>query len=361
MTIALAMIIRDEAPIIERCLQSTRALIDSYVLVDTGSTDGTMNIARRTLEGIPGEIYERPWVSFGHNRSELMALARGRADWLLLLDADMTLEYEGVPTSMWTRLPLDLDAAVTSYQIRHASEPEYWIKRLVDGNRRWLYIGATHEYITTAGEDTTRRLDGLAIHHHHDGAYRKHKFERDLDLLAKDHERDPGNTRTTFYLANTLRDLGRNSEAVETYLQRADMGGWEEEVFYSLYEAGRLDRDVSILFRAWAQRPQRVEPLYQLARIFREREQWEPAHLIATRALHIPIPDDTLFLHRWMYEWGVLFEYSISSWWVGEIDEARDASDRLLAIDDLPEPYHSRVLDNRRFLPEDAASRDGKQ
>ena len=82
------MIVRDEAAVIERCLASVRDHIDTWVICDTGSTDGTQDLVRTALSGIPGELHERPWVDFGHNRTELLRLARGKADFLLLLDAD---------------------------------------------------------------------------------------------------------------------------------------------------------------------------------------------------------------------------------------------------------------------------------
>ncbi len=145
------MIVRDERSVIERCLASLRGLIDYWVLCDTGSTDGTQTAVVKALAGVPGELHERRWIDFGHNRSELMALARGKADYLLLIDADMTVELcNEVP-------PLAAD----SYLLRHAEDPEYWIKRLVRGDREWRYVGSTHEYLITDGTDRELRLHEL--------------------------------------------------------------------------------------------------------------------------------------------------------------------------------------------------------
>jgi glycosyltransferase involved in cell wall biosynthesis len=88
----LNMIVKHEAPVIRRCLDSVRPVIDYWVIVDTGSTDGTQDIIRKHLGDLPGELIERPWVDFAHNRSEALDLARGRADYLLVIDADETLE-----------------------------------------------------------------------------------------------------------------------------------------------------------------------------------------------------------------------------------------------------------------------------
>ena len=93
--VSLCMIVKNEAEVIERCFASVRHLIDHWVICDTGSTDGTPEVIERALAGIPGELHHHEWRDFGHNRSELMRVARGTADYLLLLDADQTLSELG--------------------------------------------------------------------------------------------------------------------------------------------------------------------------------------------------------------------------------------------------------------------------
>ena len=91
-TICLNMIVKNEAAVIRRCLDSVRPIIDYWVIVDTGSTDGTQDIIREHLRDLPGELHERPWRDFAHNRSEALELARGKGDYTLIIDADDTLE-----------------------------------------------------------------------------------------------------------------------------------------------------------------------------------------------------------------------------------------------------------------------------
>ena len=348
------MIVKDEAAVIERCLRSVRGLIDSWVICDTGSTDATQERVRCSLEGIPGELHQRPWVDFGHNRSELMELARGKADYLLLVDADMTVSYDKA------RLH---SLSADSYMLRHAEEPEYWIKRLVRGDRRWWYVGATHEYITTDPPDRAENLEAIVIHHHADGGTRVEKFERDRRLLSDELRREPTNGRAAFYLAQTLRDLGRLNEAIDLYRRRAEMGGWPEEVFYALYQvgvltdrAGRRDQAMIALFDAWSNRPRRAEPLYELAWMFRDRGNYHAAYLVSERGIGILAPADTLFLHRWIYRWGLLFEYSIAAYWVGRPRAALEACDRLLAIPQLPHDYRKQTEVNRTHCVRATAS-----
>src|SRR3990167_6567765 len=70
--VCLNMIVKNEAHVIERCLESVLPLIDSWVILDTGSTDGTQDVIRNFFaqRGIPGELFESPWVNFAHNRNQ---------------------------------------------------------------------------------------------------------------------------------------------------------------------------------------------------------------------------------------------------------------------------------------------------
>ena len=63
--------------------------IDYWVICDTGSTDDTKSIINSELSGISGELHEVEWVSFGHNRTALLKLCKGKADYLLLIDAPL--------------------------------------------------------------------------------------------------------------------------------------------------------------------------------------------------------------------------------------------------------------------------------
>jgi tetratricopeptide (TPR) repeat protein len=346
-SICLCMIVRDEAAVIERCLRSVRGLIQTWVICDTGSSDQTRELIVDALDGIPGELHQCDWVNFGHNRTELMERAYGKADYLLLIDADMTVSYRQVHKSTIT---------ADSYLLKHEENPEYWIKRLVRGDRRWRFVGATHEYIATDGTDRTEKLDGILIHHHQDGGTRAAKFQRDVALLSKELERNPEDARSVFYLAQTYRDLDRREEAIELYRRRASMGGWGEEAFYSRYQVGVLSElagnhegALAALLEAWESRPSRAEPLYELAWMLRARGLHHSAHVFARRGIGIPVSDDTLFVHRWVYEWGLLFEYSIAAYWTGRHRAALDACDRLLRISSLPAPYREQTKANRAY------------
>ncbi|MEU4270999.1 glycosyltransferase [Streptomyces sp. NPDC026092] len=340
------MIVKNESRVIERCLASVRDLVDTWVISDTGSTDGTQDLIRKALDGIPGELHEEPWVNFGHNRSLNISHARGRADYILLLDADLVLRQDGpLP-------PLTADA----YMLRHEGALEYRIKRLVRGDLPWRYEGVTHEYLTADQDHVQENLDALFIQDHADGGSRHDKFERDARLLSAELERDPSNVRTVFYLAQTMRDLGRTADAIALYERRAAMGGWAEEVYYALLQAGVLRAEsgdwpaaMDTLTRAWDARPERLEACYELASRLRLRGRNHSAHAVVSAVVGRKQPDDLLFMQPWVYRWGLLFEYSITAYWVGDHAASLAACDRLLALPDLPETYREQTRTNREF------------
>ena len=339
-TIALCMIVRDEAPIIERCLASVRGLIDHWVICDTGSDDGTPDLIRSAMEGIPGELHATPWHDFGHNRTELMRLAQGTADYLLLLDADMEVVREG---------PLP-DLMADAYLLRESGDLDFGVLRLVRGDRRWWFEGSTHEYLCTDGRFSQEEMGALRVVHHADGSSREGKLIRDLGLLKRDVSRVAESPRTAFYLAQTYRDLGRREPAIEWYRRRVELGGWDEEVFYANMQEGvlRLEDGIGsaapVLLEAWQRRPSRAEPLYELAHAYRLRGDHDLALLFAGRGLDIPYPADVLFVHRWVYEWGLRLERAVSAAALGRLDEAWDDFRVLRDVDGLGHDVETFVV-----------------
>jgi glycosyltransferase involved in cell wall biosynthesis len=276
--------------------------VDKVIALDTGSTDGTLDI----LRAAGADIIEIPFHDFGRSRTQLMYFARNKADWLLLLDADHTLrvksEVPGV-TSTLADLKVGLQIAppeIQAYSLCHSGATRYWIPRLVRGDQDWRFVGATHEYLER-GERATK-LPGVFVDHHADGGSRHDKFVRDHRLLTAELEKEPENSRALFYLANTERDLGLVNSARELFLRRATLGGWDEEVFNARMEAAKISLDPFELWEVWASRPTRAEPLYWLERVYLGRGETEKAEYVRAIRVKIPTPSDVLFVDLRAYE-----------------------------------------------------------
>jgi len=354
-TICLAMIVKNESAVIERCLNSVRNHVDSWVIVDTGSEDDTRERIQRTLAEVPGRLEQRPFNNFGYNRTELMYLAfEQRADWLLLLDADMVLEVDGDLHELLSLVTRSEVLLVNEF----GGDADVAMPHLVRGNRHWRFEGVTHEVLMTDGRPRPGRIPAVRIQDFADGYSRQEKYERDRRLLESEHERNPEDPRTLFYLAQTYRDLGQIDSAVCCYAGRAAMDSsevWDEETFYAEYQVGVLQLEsnwpaaVDALLRAWSMRPTRAEPLYYLAFGWRIREAWPAAYLFASRGVHIPEPDDILFVDTPLYRWGLRFERSVAAWYVGERELARSYTEELLSDPDLPDHWRVFAEENLRL------------
>lgn len=354
-TVGLCMIVKDEAHVIERCLTSVRPYIDAWTIVDTGSTDGTQELVRRLLDDVPGELAERPWKDFAHNRTESLELARPKADYSLVIDAD---EVFDPPAGFgWPDLSADV------YAIAHVhGTTSYWLDRLVANRLPWRYAGVLHEYLECEGVTDRQQLAGPRIVGHYDGGRSQgisqvEKYSRDAEVLERAMADEPNNARYQFYLARSYRDSEQWDKAIEAFTRRAGMGGFAEEVFDSLLGIAliheRIGADASVVISAflaaYENRPTRAEPLCQLARYLRLHERYELARLFAARAAEIPRPPDILFVDESTYLWRCDDELAVASYWTGRYAESAALCRELLESGDLPESERERVSQNLEF------------
>lgn len=233
MSLFLNMIVRNEASRIARALASVRPLIDGWVIVDTGSTDGTQKLVSELLAELPGALYEEPWQDFETNRNAALAHAKafaGPQNYILFMDADDAVVNEGVELIV---------GGADCYEIEeHDQNLRFWRPCIVRASLPWRWVGKTHECLVCDAATRTERLrDIYRLRGTKTNEQYKTKLERDLDILSSSDSDDP---RTCFYLAQTLKDLGRLQEALTMYDKRASLAGWDEERWWAQYEAAIL-------------------------------------------------------------------------------------------------------------------------
>lgn len=352
-TICLNMIVRNEAHIIHEVLDATAPYISYWVIVDTGSQDGTQQVIRDHMAalGIPGELHERPWRNFGHNRTEALALAQGHCDYIWVMDADDTI----VGTPDFSNLDADVYEMLILQDIAKGWRPQMFRDGLPA-----RYIGVVHEYPVCDQDHVTARIHGdFAVESRRLGGRNldPRKYARDRDLLLAEVERNPDDTRSVFYLAQSYFDLEDYAPARMWYERRSEMGGYDEEVFYSLYRiAGSMEAlsepwpDVQAAYlRAWEFRPTRAEPLYCIAFAYRVAGRYALGHLFAKMAMELPIPNDALFVFEQVYTFRAADERAVCASWLGLHDEAFTLCRNLVALPDVPDDERQRIASNRDF------------
>jgi len=333
-TIGLVMIVKDEEAVIERALLSAKPFISTYVIVDTGSTDRTKEIIQRVMSDISGQLIDRPWFSFGHNRTEALSLCDGQMDWAIMLDADDSLAGVVPPPDLWNQ-PVD----GMMMRILHGTLSHNRIQIFRTGIG-WVYEGIVHEYprctskekaIVAALSPETYMVSRC------EGSRSKdpEKYNKDAQLLELALLKTPTDHRTLFYLAQSYRDAGQTDVARRVYQQYVDLsGGWEQERYIALVNLiGLVDSQEEKLRLTWAAIelcPMRIEAQFYYLQGRRKaglpmtQQSYAIAAVIKNRK---PAPMD-LFVTSAIYEWGMDDELAVVAFATGRFKEAYEASMR---------------------------------
>lgn len=334
------MIVKNENHVIKRCLERVKSSIDYWVICDTGSTDGTQEIIRECLRDIPGELHERPWVNFEHNRNEALQIGRQKADYLFFLDADEELVLEK---------PFDKESWDKDfYMIRAKGEKsDFFHPNIVSSDPGWHWVGALHECIMNV-----RRMDGEILSDVHvdrpqDGARSKDpdKHVKDIAILKEAMQKEPWNARHVFYLAQTYSAVKDLQSALKYYEKRALMDGDQDETFWTLFRLGCLldimGKDPEVIVqahcRAHQKNTRRAEPLERLAHFYNQKKCPTIAYMIAKFGVTMKMPNAlNSDFYPWVYEYGMLAQLADAAFALNLLDEAEEHYKALLKKPTVP-------------------------
>lgn len=348
------MIVKNEEHVIERSLDSALPHVDTWCIVDTGSTDSTIEKIHATAKkhGKTGILHERPWVNFGHNRTELLELARQtEAAFFFMMDADDILVSEEHQKPFEQQFGSSEDG----YTITFKRGSLTYRRPAIFTTKPWVFRGALHEYAhldgAVLGHITTSWIDARV-----EGARSKNPNKYRDDALALEAEfttrPDP---RTAFYCAQSWRDSGNTEKATEWYLRRAEMGGWNQEIYVSYLNLVRLTPDVNLKLKyAWLSLDAcpRLEAAHAALEYFRQRNTWSSRAyylgLEATQKVKAKGSTDDLFAEPVEYKF--YDEFSIHAFYTGHDDVAILNGMKAYFLAPLEE--RARILNNVKYSVE---------
>ena len=338
--ISLAMIVKNEEQLLGRALACVRSFVDEIVIVDTGSTDRTIEIAR----SFGARVYTMPWP--GH-----FAVARNAAfdhatgDWTMWLDADDVLSESSQQAILRLKrdgIPDGIDVIEATYESYYdamgrciaAMRRERLIRRGTPG-LRWQ--NPLHECIPHRPEQTLFVPD-LIIEHREDPAKRAGKTGRYKALLESYIDRPADFPMASFYYANELfneRDLPRALEHYERFLAQ----GVEPSVTYETLvqiatcrrELGLHEEALRAAEQAYAVDPTRAEAFVRRAFYHFDRSEWAAALPLFEAASALPRPDLGYAQDR-DHTWLPLDYASICHFHLGDPLRAAECSLRALAF-----------------------------
>lgn len=211
-SISLCMIVKNEENNLVRCLNSVKDVVDEIIIVDTGSSDGTVEIAK----SFGANVYFHPWEGdFSKARNYSMKYATGK--WILILDADE--EFEKCHGPKLNEIVRNNNSSVVSFVVKNLykeSTQECYANsiRLIRNFNGAYYDGIVHNALKYSGHNIYTNIS--IIHYGYNGSSDKmeKKFIRTTTLLKKQVEKSPEDPTPHRYLGMAYMGMNMYDEAI---------------------------------------------------------------------------------------------------------------------------------------------------
>lgn len=353
--ISLTMIVRNESAHLADCLESVKDKVDEMIIVDTGSFDDTISIAKQYTP----YIYTFNWChDFSAARN--FAIEHATGDWILALDADEEVQSQD-SSSFHSLINREQDKEAFLIPLLNPisdSTDEYntfYVLRLFKNNGNYKYSGKIHEQVTLPDQQKV----GLAInpilkHKLLPLKKRRQKRNRNLHLLKKAYQEDPHNLFSQYYLGVEWLMLGKPAYAL-LLLQNAYSNLTDDHLLFrapalkyllvSLRSLGRLDEALSLCLETSLHYPNYTDIFYMGGLLLEEKKEYLIAQKWFSHAIDCGRPP-ALYSHLngsesflAYYHLGFCFEK------IGKTIEARGAYETALEVNPrYPYPLYNLFL-----------------
>ena len=348
-TISLCMIVKNEEAVLARCLESVRDVVDEIVILDTGSTDRTREIAEQYTD----RIYNFPWVD-DFSAARNASFAKARMDYVFWLDADDVLPEETRQGLLAWKQTLDADVVMMRYHVAFDAEGtptfSYYRERLLRRSNGYRWQGAVHEAISVWGNIVYSQL---AVEHRKLGPGEPGRNLRIFERLLR--EGTPLEPRMQFYYARELRYAGRFQEAqkrFEQFLQ--DPAGWVEnridacsQLSACRLQQGDWEGALQALTQSFCYDLPRAEICCEIGRLYFDRQDWHRAIFWYNLATTRPRDDRTGgFIQPDCYDFIPYLQLCVCYDRLGEWEQAREYHRRAARL----KPQDPAVLHNEAYF-----------
>lgn len=311
-SLSLAMIVKNEDQVLGRILAQARSFCDELIIVDTGSTDGTAELAR----SCGAAVHHFDWIDdFAAARN--FAFAQCTGDWIIWLDADDVIteaNQQKILALKETALTDEVDAVVCSYQIAFSADGECLIsmprERFIRRGTGGEWQFPIHEaYVLPPSARFLERLD-IEIEHHKPSVYVERSVDRNLLMLSRLVEQGDQSPRIWYYYGKELKHHGRLDEAVQAFARHGELNRDDPASLYQamhmamacLMELSRYEEAIDWGLRALAVDSSRAEVLADLGVIYYRRAAYDKAIPLLLAASHALRPGQGMILEEY-YTW----------------------------------------------------------
>jgi len=291
-SLSLCMIVKNEEKNLPVALDSVKDIVDEIIIVDTGSTDSTVEVAK----SYKAKVYDYVWTGdFSEARNESIKYATG--DWILYLDADEKIDEENKEKIRKIIRRKDIDA-VNMIEIIPQKEGSLFKKvstdycRLFRNKPEYKFVGKVHEQILDSILKNRGKVEKSDIEIIHWGfniseEKQKEREERNLNLLLEELKSKPKDPFVHFNLGITYKSKNENEKSIFHFKKALKYTGdsLKDELYVIIYTSlsqiyfANSDFDNAEKYSQMALEKNRNEilPFYILAGISFEKEKYENA------------------------------------------------------------------------------------
>jgi hypothetical protein len=346
--LAAVLMLKDEEKSILITLKSVSAIVSCIIIYDTGSSDNTIELIKNfsNLNKINLYLIKGEFVNFSISRNVLLDYADCiNVDYLILLDANDELKgYDILKLQNKNYLnPITTGFLTKQSWFSGDSITEYFNIRFIKNKSGWRYFGSVHEWIkntslTNENENSLpvfKILDDIYIYQNRtiNTENSGKRFIKDKSLLLDDYNKNPKDTRTLFYLAQTCSCLNQKEESFNYYKERSELEGFQEEKFLSFYKCGNLSHELN---RPWSdtmswylkavEHSNRIEPLIKISTYYKNIQNWSLAFTFINLACELQYPKDSiLFVDKYMYDYLRWHLMGIIAFYYNKFKEGKEA------------------------------------
>ena len=307
-TVSLVMIVKDEEEWLGPCLESAKAIADEIVIVDTGSSDKTKEIAA----SYGAKIFDFKWID-DFSAARNFAFSKATQDFIIWLDADDKLDGAEKLKPMLAALDPQFSAVLMQYFYgfdEHGNCTALHLKNRVvrnDGNFTWK--GRIHEDLIPTMTASVTSTTEVAVYHRSIGKRVADSSARNLRVALSEYKEKPMDARVVFNVANSYVGVGENEKAIRFYLEYLEKSGWDEEKYiaicraaFCLFELGHVDEAMNMFLRAVKLRPKYADAFRGLGICSMRKGDLDSAEEYLLSMLSKEKPDSMLVWNPFEYE-----------------------------------------------------------
>ena len=349
-TISLCMIVKNEESVLSRCLESVKDIVDEIIIIDTGSTDKTKEIAYHYTE----KVYDFKWAddfSLARNYS----FSKATKDYQMWLDADDIITEENKEKIL--KLKEDLDPNVDIVTFKYNTHFDKYNNpiltstrgRLFKREKNYLWNDPIHEYIVLKGN--IYYANDIFVSHKKEATY----TDRNLKIYQKQIQNGKKlSPRSLYYFARELKDHQRYEEAIYYFEQFLDGKlGWMEDNIAACYNLalcykalGNHEKAFQSLIRSFDYDAPRAEVTCEIGYYFMNKNDYQKALKWFLLSTHLEKPNTLGFLLNDYWDFIPNIELSVCYYKLGDIEKAVLYNE----IASKYKPHSDAVLYNKNFF-----------